>query len=133
VYYTARALGEYVGGGVLERERARSRIELAAVQLYGEALWNVEHKTIEQGLAKGEREPRGIPDEWEGARRLLARIVEAEDPMAIVELYFENAPELIRQFGDTALAEEALAAILNVEAVGGDEAGDRFEQLVRDA
>lgn len=130
VYYTARALGEYVGGGVLPRERARQRVTQAAEQLYGEALWRVEEKTIEQGLDKGEREPRGIPDEHDGARRLLARITEASDPMAIIELYSENNPELLRAFGASALDDERTTALVNVYGVGGDDAVERAVRLI---
>lgn len=130
VYYTARALGEYVGGGVLERERARARVTQAAEQLYGEALWRVEEKTIEQGLDKGEREPRGIPDEHDGARRLLHRITEASDPMAIIELYAENNPELLRAFGASALDDERTTALVNVYGVGGDDAVERAVRLI---
>jgi hypothetical protein len=127
VYYTARALGEYVGGGVLERGRARARITQAAEALYGEGLWNVEVKTIEQGLDKGAREPRGIPD---GARRLLARIAEADDPMSIVELYGENNPELLRDFGAPDLDGELKVALKNAYHVGGGLALARFTHLV---
>jgi hypothetical protein len=120
VYYTARAMGEYVGGGVLSMDRARARVTQAAETLYGEALWAVEEKTIEQGLTKGAREPRGIPDEHDGARRLLRRIAEADAPFAIIELYAENNPELLRQFGAPELHDELELATKNVYTVAGD-------------
>jgi hypothetical protein len=135
VYYTARALGEYVGGGVLPRDRARQRVTQAAEALYGEALWRVEEKTIEQGLDKGAREPRGIPDEYDGARRLLARIADASEPLPIIELYGENNPELLRMFGVPELRDELALALKNVNAVSDNEvdALQRAVRIIRDS
>jgi hypothetical protein len=133
VYYTARALGEYVGGGVLQRERALQRITQAAEALYGEALWRVEEKTIEQGLDKGAREPRGIPDEYDGARRLLSRIADAEHPLDIIELYSENNPEVLRTFGAPELRDELTLAMKNVQATDGEGALVGAVRLVADA
>ena len=128
MYYTARSLGEYVGGGVLDRERAHGRVTQAAEQLYGETLNTTETKTIEQGLAKGEAEPRGIPDEWSEGRRLLGRIAAADDPMSIVVRYAENVPHIVRMFAHC--DDELEIALKNVFAVGGEDTLAEFARIV---
>lgn len=61
---------------------------------------------------------------------MLARITEASDPMAIIELYSENNPELLRAFGASALDDERTTALVNVYGVGGDDAVERAVRLI---
>lgn len=132
-YSVACRLGELVGAGVLERQRAEQRWTLAATQLYGCAPNRSDLRDLADGIERGMANPSGIPDEYTDARNLLAHLADCDDPITVAELYHENNPELFRHIPNPAVEELARSAISNVIERNGRAAGDRFTQLVRSA
>jgi hypothetical protein len=131
LYYTARSIGEIVGAGALDRCRARSCIERAAVAMYGEQLWRSEQTTLDNGLDKGMCSPRSIPED--DARTMLAHVTASDTPAETLARYVESNPEVVRRCLDDALEVECKAALMNVYAVAGEPALNRAVTLMRSA
>lgn len=127
-------LGRLVGGRVLERQVAETRLlEAAAKNGTLDTEERTTRRTIARQLDIGIGMPRIPPpaDDFHEVRALLASITASNTPLTQCDLYCESSPQVMKLARDPEVLPEARAMLQRVRDVDGPDKVDVVVEMIR--